>query len=135
MVDLRGDRDLRLLLNSNHAAAAQEVAEEYGKSLPKGAVSHYQVPRTESYDQPPSAPKRKLGDAIVRRHVAGLTPDVLLATSLFELGPGDFSPADLSSYPARLTCAVVYDLIPLVFPDLYLSSPSPQAPIAPRPPP
>ncbi|MFD1110173.1 glycosyltransferase family 4 protein [Pseudoroseomonas ludipueritiae] len=123
LVDLRGDRDLRLLLNSNHTAAAQEVAEEYGKRLPKGAVSHYRVPRTESYDQPPSAPKRKLGDAIVRRHVAGLAPDVLLATSLFELGPGDFSPPDLSSYPARLTCAVVYDLIPLVFPDLYLSSP------------
>jgi glycosyltransferase involved in cell wall biosynthesis len=123
LVEVRGDRDLRLLLNANHSGPAKEVEAEFAPLLPKDAVSLYRVPRTETYHQPPEAPKRQLGEVIVRRHVAGLQPDVLIATSLFEVGPGDFSPTDLSRYPVRITCAILYDLIPLVFPDQYLGDP------------
>ena len=123
MVELRGSHDLRLMLNANHADAAQAVATELERHLPKSALSRYRSLPTESYHQPPEAPKRRIADAVVRRHVATLAPDVLLATSLFEVGPGDFSPPDMSRYPARMTCAIVYDLIPLVFSDLYLRDP------------
>ena len=123
MAEVRGERQIRLLLNANHSGPAKAVEAEFSPLLSRDAVSLYRVPRTESYHQPPEAPKRRLGDAIVRRHVAGLQPDVLMATSLFEVGPGDFSPIDLSRYPVRMTCAILYDLIPLVFPDQYLGDP------------
>jgi glycosyltransferase involved in cell wall biosynthesis len=123
MVELRESRELCLVLNANHAEAAKEVAAEYGARLPKSALSFYRALPTGGYHQPPEAPQRRVADAIARRHVAGLAPDVLLATSLFEVAPEDFSPADLSRYPARLTCVIVYDLIPLVFSDLYLRDP------------
>lgn len=121
MTNLRGDHDLTLMLNANHALAADAVTLEYATRLPRGAVTLYRVPRTMDYDSPSQAPLRQMGDAIVRRHVARLRPDVMLATSLFEAAPGDFSPPDLSRYPARMTAAILYDFIPLLFHDLYLT--------------
>lgn len=121
MTDLRGDHDLMLMLNTNHTLAADAIALEYATRLPCGAVTLYRVPRTTDYYPPPQAPLRQMGDAIVRRHVARLRPDVMLATSLFEAAPGDFSPPDLSRYPARMTAAILYDFIPLLFHDLYLT--------------
>ncbi|MCI0752671.1 glycosyltransferase family 4 protein [Teichococcus vastitatis] len=123
MVQQRGDDDLRLVLNANHAAAAEAVAAEYAPLLPRDAISRYRVPVGSDLHLPPAAPERRLGDAIVRRHIAGLQPDVMMATSLFEPAAADFSPLDLSRYPARLSACILYDLVPLLFRDLYLNNP------------
>jgi glycosyltransferase involved in cell wall biosynthesis len=124
MAALRGGHTLRLMLNANHADAAAEVSAQYGRLLSPDAVSLYRVPRSQDFHLPATAPLRQVGDAILRRHVAGLQPDVMMTTSLFESSPGDFSPPDLARYPARLTAGILYDLIPLLFENLYLRDPN-----------
>jgi glycosyltransferase involved in cell wall biosynthesis len=122
MAALRGRHEIHLLLNANHAEACDEVVAEYANKLPPEALSLYRVPRSDDYHLNAASPQRQVGEEIVRRHVAGLQPDVLLATSLFETSPGDFSPLDLRRYPARLTVGIVYDLIPLLFENLYFNN-------------
>ena len=119
MAQERGEHELRLMLNANFQDACRAVTRQFGGYLPRQALSSYAAPISEGYDAPPTSPRRRVADAVVRRHAAGLQPDALLFTSLFEAAPNDFSPLDLRRYPARLTAAIVYDLIPAIFDDLY----------------
>jgi glycosyltransferase involved in cell wall biosynthesis len=114
------NHDLQLVLNSNFQDACDEIERRFRGYLPKQAFSFYNTPASERHHAPATSPRRRIADTIVRRHIAGLRPDVLLFTSLFEIAPEDFSPLDLRIYPARLTAAIVYDLIPVLFEELYL---------------
>lgn len=120
MAQQRGEHELRLMLNANFPGACRTAASQFGGVLPRQAFSSYTTPRSERHHAPPTSPRRRVADAVVRRHVAGLRPDALLFTSLFEMAPKDFSPLDLRRYPAQITAAIVYDLIPAVFDELYL---------------
>ncbi len=112
--------DLRLMMNSTFMDACEEMERRVRGTLPKHACSFYSTPASEGMHVPSTSPRRRIADSIVRRHVAGLRPDVLLFTSIFETAPEDFSPINLRFYPARLTAAIVYDLIPVLFDELYL---------------
>jgi glycosyltransferase involved in cell wall biosynthesis len=116
-----GTHDLRLMLNGNFKQACEETERSFRGRLPKQAISSYAAPASEAYHAPATSPRRRIADAIVRRHVAALKPDVVLFSSMFEIAPKDFSPIDLGAYPARITAAIVYDLIPAVFEELYLT--------------
>ncbi len=112
--------DLRLVLNSKFRDACHETERRFRGYLSKQALSFYSVPVSDGFHTPATSPRRRIADAIVRRHVAALQPDVLLFSSMFEIAPEDFSPVDLRAYPARVTAAIVYDFIPVLFEELYL---------------
>jgi glycosyltransferase involved in cell wall biosynthesis len=112
--------DLRLVLNSNFRDACAETERRFRPYLPKQSFSFYGTPHAEGFNSPATSPRRRIADAIVRRHVAGLQPDVLLFSSMFESAPDDFTPLDLRTYPARITSAIVYDFIPAMFEEMYL---------------
>ncbi|WP_419759661.1 glycosyltransferase family 4 protein [Acidisoma sp.] len=114
------NHDLRLVLNSRFGDACNETERRFNGLLPKQALSTYAVPDSEGFHTPVTSPRRRIADAIVRRHIAALQPDVLLFSSMFEIAPEDFSPIDFRTYPARVTAAIVYDFIPVVFEELYL---------------
>jgi glycosyltransferase involved in cell wall biosynthesis len=114
------NHELRLVLNTRFEDACSETQRRFRGHLPSGAISSYAVPLSEGFHAPVTHPRRLIADAIVRRHVATLHPDVALFSSIFEIAPEDFSPLDLRSYPARITAAIVYDLIPALFEEHYL---------------
>jgi glycosyltransferase involved in cell wall biosynthesis len=113
--------DLRLMLNGNFQQACNETERQFRGRLPKQALSLYNTPVSEGYHAPATSPQRRIADSIVRRHVAALQPDVVLFSSMFEIAPKDFSPIDLRAYPTRVSTAIIYDLIPALFEELYLS--------------
>ncbi|WP_145145395.1 glycosyltransferase family 1 protein [Roseomonas gilardii] len=123
MTRQRGEHDLRLLLNARFRDACRSTTRQFSSLLSQEALSSYLVPKSGGFHTPPHSPERQAADAIMQRHVAGLQPDVLLFSSIFEVAPEDFSPINLRRYPARLTSSIVYDFIPAIFDDLYLADP------------
>lgn len=112
--------DLRFVLSANFPDAAREVLDLLSPHVEPSAFSYYATPATSQASSPQSDPARKIGEAIVRRHIASLRPNAFLATSLFEFEPDDFAYFNLARLPAPLTSAILYDLIPLRLPKQYL---------------
>ncbi len=127
MAHARGGHDMRLLLNARHGEAAGEVARTFAPRLGHNGLSFYRSPAHPKAPVLPTAPTRRMADSILRRHLAGWQPDAVLFSSLFEFAQEDVTPIDLSRYPARLSVAILYDLIPLRFPELYLADPGAKA--------
>ena len=109
----RGRRDgidLRFALSDNFPDAAEELRHLLSPFAPAEAFSSYATPVTAKFATPQSDPARRVGEAIVRRHVAGVRPDCLLASSLYEVAPDDFSYFDLRRQPALLASCLASDL-------------------------
>ncbi len=115
--------DLHLMLNDNFHRAAVATRTDIQAVDPAVSTSFYRVPTATEFNARQGSTRRVIAESIARRHVANLAPDVLLATSLFENAPPDYRPIDLSQFPVRLTATILYDLIPLVFKDTYLTDP------------
>lgn len=64
---------------------------------------------------------RVLSEAIYRSHVASLEPDFLLVTSMFE-GLIDEAVSYLDGSEEFTTGVILYDLIPMIYPEKYLSN-------------
>lgn len=118
--DRRDGIDLRFVLSDNFPDAADELRRLLSPFVPTEAFSSYATPVTAKFATPQSDPARRVGEAIVRRHVAGVRPDCLLASSLYEVAPDDFAYFDLRRQPALLSSAILYDLIPMRMPKQYL---------------
>ncbi|MDO5758255.1 MAG: glycosyltransferase [Rhodobacterales bacterium] len=67
-----------------------------------------------------TADRRQAAEAIREAVIADCLPDVVLVSSLFE-GLGDDSLTTVGSNP---TAVILYDLIPFIFPDIYLTDPN-----------
>lgn len=66
---------------------------------------------------------KRLAELAREAKILDINPDVVLVTSLFE-GLGDLSAsAPVRNYGSILNAVIVYDLIPLIFSDDYLTSP------------
>lgn len=120
MVRLRGP-SINLIMNDNFRLAARETWDGMKELDPSITRTTYRVPTLTNLYETRTSTRRRIADSIARRHVAGAAPDVLLFSSLFEAAPPDFRPIDLRAYPARVTAAILYDLIPLVFAEAYLA--------------
>lgn len=119
MVRLRGE-SVHLSMNNNFHAQALRAWNDivgHNSSLTRSA---YRTPTLTNYYETSKSTRRKVSESIVRRHVAGLFPDVLLFSSLFEAAPPDYRPIDLKQFPARVSAVILYDLIPLIFESEYL---------------
>jgi glycosyltransferase involved in cell wall biosynthesis len=121
IAELRGDHELRIALNALYPDAAREVEDQLAGLVPFASFSHYHY-------LPPDRPfgaegeyRRAVASALIRQHYAQLQPDVLHISSVFEGLVGQaVVPTQLSSLRPVVRVATLYDLIPLVFKDVYL---------------
>ena len=118
------DIDLRIALNGAFPDRVEELRAELAGVLPASAFSVYRVP-LGTYPPPVEGdPAQGLAGEIVRLHYASLEPDAVLQTSVFEgFGALDVAPV-APDLPGVLSCAILYDLIPLVLPDRFLTAPT-----------
>ncbi len=112
--------DLHLMLNDNFNVSADETAAEMQALDPTITISRFRVPTLTDDHRPLRDVRRQIGQDIVRRAFACSRADVMFATSIFEIKASDFFPARLDTYPAKLTVAILYDLIPLIYENIYL---------------
>lgn len=115
------DLDLRVALNAAFPESIEEVRRGLG-GLPSSAVTQYRTPSVEGVSSRDAI--RKVGNILAQQHWASLNPDIVHVSSLFE-GAAGKAPllAELSAFPKALKSATLYDLIPLIYADVYLAHP------------
>lgn len=114
------DREVHLLLNEAMPDTALELRRLFRDKLSPEQI-HLFSPYFDCEDTKYSL---KLSSLLRESVIAKIEPDVLLITNLFER-PEDPSVLDISHRGSRIRTAVVlYDLIPLQHPEIYLKDPS-----------
>ena len=124
MARMRGEHHIEFALSQNFPDAAQDLQTMLSPLIGTSAFGFYETPLRDRSSVPRASAARRIGEAIVRRHVALRAPDVVLATSLFESHPEDFVFGDMAELGAPLTACIVYDFIPEIFDKSYLSNPA-----------
>lgn len=93
--------------------------------LPAANFTRYFYPRPVLPEGDPTDPRRHIASQLIARHYASLCPDAVLFGSMFE---GYVEPSvtceNLSDIPGSVAACVLYDLIPLIYPEHYLAQAS-----------
>jgi len=122
LVRQKDAHEVRLLLNAHFAQSVQEIRAAFAGHLPDDHIHLWQG--IEPFDDASldHVERRKLAAQLRSAHIASIQPDVVLLTSLFE-GPGNAAivAIDASEPP---TAVVLYDLIPWIHQNLYLTTPA-----------
>ena len=123
MARQKGGHEIILALNGAFPESIAFLREKFTNLLPPGnfKIWHGLMPTHAS--NPANCWRRKATELLREEFLAGLNPDVVLVTSLFQ-GFGDNSVISIGAHRPNLTTAVIHhDLIPLVYPERYLADP------------
>lgn len=129
MLKLRGyDSDSLVALDGTYPRQADQVRADLRDRLPAGNFTRYHYPSPVLPEGNPADPLRQIASQLIARHLGSLYPDAVLCGNMFE---GYVEPAvtceNLADIPGTVAAAVIYDLIPLVYPDHYLDTESKKA--------
>lgn len=120
MLRHRGDHEILIALNGMYADTVVPVRETFAGLLPATDIVtwHATLPPLEA-NQPP---QRRAAELVREAFLAALKPDIVHVASLFESGPYSFTSIGHGTGTHR-TAVTLYDLIPHVYPDIYLHRP------------
>lgn len=129
MLELRGSGpDTRVALDGTYPREANRVRAGLRDLVPSGNFTRYHYPRPALPQGDPADPCRQIASQLITRHHASLNPDAVVCGSLFE---GFVEQAvtceNLADIPGSVAAAMIYDLIPLVYPGRYLDTANKQA--------
>lgn len=129
MLKLRDfDRDTLVALDGTYPRQADQVRADLRDRLPASNFTRYNYPPPVLPEGNPADPLRQIASQLIARHFGSLYPDAVLCGSMFE---GYVEPVvtceNLVDIPGAVAAAVIYDLIPLVYPDQYLDNASKRA--------
>lgn len=120
MLRQRGDHEILIALNGMYADTVQPVRETFAGLLPPTDIVTWHATLPALQVQHPS--QRRAAELVREGFLASLKPDVVHVASLFESGPYSFTSIGLGSGTHR-TAVTLYDLIPHVYPEIYLHHP------------
>ena len=122
LVRQKGIHEIQLLLNGHFPQSVNEIKQVFFGSLPASHVHVWMALdpindlRTENHE------RRGLAHQVRQAIIDAIAPDLVLLTSLFE-DPGNSGLVDIDS-DGPPVAVVLYDLIPLVHQDTYLTDPT-----------
>lgn len=122
---LPGRHELSLLLNAAFPESVEWLRDRFVPSIPSERIHVFATPEPVAEIEPANRWRARAAEAIRDASVATLRPDVMLLSSLFE-GFVDGATTSIAQASDHLTAAILYDLIPLVRPDV-LTTPASRA--------
>lgn len=116
------DVDFHVTLNAMYSDSIEEVARALDLHLPRSGMSVYRTP--VAHDVSPDVESmRHCASVITQQNWASLRPDIIHVSSLAEgFGGRSGTVERLRDFPSAVKSATLYDLIPLIFSDVYLTS-------------
>jgi glycosyltransferase involved in cell wall biosynthesis len=118
-----GEHEVWLALNDAFADTIEPIRAAFDGLVPQRRIVLWNALRAVSKADPADACRRKSGAILYEAFLAGLRPDRVLVSSLFE-GFGGEALTSVGSFIDGGRCAVtLYDLIPLVHRQTYLQDP------------
>jgi glycosyltransferase involved in cell wall biosynthesis len=126
MVRLRGQHEVILALNGLFPETIESVRAAFDSLLPQENIRVWEAAGPVHAADVSNASRRRSAEIIREAFFAGIQPDIVLITSLFE-GLGDNAVSSIGSFSNQLPTAVIlYDLIPLIYAGVYLPDPATQ---------
>lgn len=113
-----GKHEVLLILNAKLPESIPEIRNSFKGLIPDERIRVFEVPQSEKFGDWSSL----AAEAIREKFIESLNPDITLITSVFE-GYHSNAVTSVGVYAgASRTAAILYDLIPLICPDNYLSN-------------
>ena len=109
-----GDHEIWLLANARKPESIDAIRESFEGLVPASRLCLFDAPMPVSWPDPANAWRRDAAECIRETMIAGIQPDVVHVSSLFE-GAQDRATLSIGRLHAELPTAVtLYDLIPLL---------------------
>ena len=117
----KGEHEVILALNGLFPDTIMPLRHEFENLLPQENIRVWYVGGPVKAEQEENAMRRQIAEKMREAFLASLKPDVLLISSLFE-GYCDDAVTSIGSFIKIPTYVIIYDLIPLARPDMYLDT-------------
>lgn len=123
LVRNRGDHEVLIALNGSFPDTIEPIRAAFDGLLPQDNIRVWTSPSAVSADEASNDVRRKATELLREQFLASLAPDMVLVSSLFE-GLSDDAVTSIGRLGSQLPTAVIlYDLIPLIHRQIYLSNP------------
>jgi len=119
-----GGHELRIVLNEGFPDSVSALRQAFAGLLPPSHITTYATPAPAAEVDPTNAWRIASGERIRERYLASLRPDVVHVASLFEGLSDDSVTSVLHGEGGFDTAVTLYDLIPLLRKERYLSDPN-----------
>lgn len=119
------DHEISIVLNNNLPVRARSVMNAFRDLVPRERIHVFDVPQGTAEALPGSAWRARAGERIREQYLSALKPDFVHIASLFE-GWADEATHSVGQSDQRTdfgTAITLYDLIPLMRPEIYLRDP------------
>jgi len=124
MVRLRGTHEVILALNDLFQETIEPIRAAFDDLLPQENIRVWQAVGPVNAADKVNDSRRRAAEISREAFFASLQPDIVLNTSLFE-GLVDDAITSIGSFTSQLPTAVIlYDLIPLIYRNIYLQNPT-----------
>lgn len=124
MARQRGRHELHIVLNEEYPDSVDALRRAFQDLVPPSHITTFATPVPASEVDPRNAWRVRAAERVREHHLASLRPDVVHVASLFE-GLSDNSVTSVPADAGRFDTAVtLYDLIPLMRKERYLSDPN-----------
>jgi glycosyltransferase involved in cell wall biosynthesis len=118
-----GDHEIWLVLNGALHEPIAAIRAEFDGLVPQERIRVFEVPGHVAEMDVRNAWRCRAAEMLREQFIAALDPDVVLVTSLFEGYVDDAVGAVGTFVDGVRTAVILYDLIPLLNPGIYLGSP------------
>lgn len=120
LVRQASNHEVYLLLNSNLPKQIEAIRRSFDSLIPQDRIKIFDVPQKISGHDFANTWRIKAAEKIREHFINNLSPDIVFITSPFE-GWIDDAPISIGELQSNhLTTATLYDLIPFIYPDLYI---------------
>ncbi len=119
-----GEHEIWLALNAAFPESIADIRRAFTGIIPQERLRVFDIPVPVAECAPDNTWRARAAEIIREHFIQKLQPDVVLVTSLFE-GYIDDAATSVGAYCGAVKTAVIlYDLIPLLNPDAYLTDPA-----------
>lgn len=121
VVRTRGEHEVILALSGLFPDTIEPIRAAFDGVLPQDNIRVWHAPGPVKDEDPNNTARREVAELVREAFLATLCPDVIHVTSLFE-GYVDDAVTSIGRFDRRIPVSVIlYDLIPLLNPDQYLT--------------
>ena len=122
-----GQHEVWLVLNAALGSAVEDIREAFAGLVPAERICLFDGAGASAEMLGANVPRARAGELLREYAIAQLRPDAVLVTSLFE-GYVDDAVVSIGTFDdGAATAAILYDLIPFLNPQQYLSQPEQRA--------
>ena len=116
------EHEVFLALNGMLSESINAIREAFSDIIPRENIRVWNSPGPTREINPANSTRRQIAERIREAFIASLNPDIVLITSLFE-GLGDDAATSIGTVKSEIRTAVIlYDLIPLLTPDIHFKT-------------